>query len=207
MVLVLEPRLEITTTELPSTQKLETEDVPLETLAFFNAEDTEVQTKEISVLKLMLDAQDHHTRDHHSTESVQNSLSAETLIPDMSGERPTMVHGDHSLLITSGITIMVLKLSAETCIMELVREPRPEDTEIKKNLILKQVTEDVLLTTTKSWTAESMEDQIKMTSVLKLMLYAQANHISQTTSKLEMNSDLLVEVLLIEKPEMADGDH
>jgi hypothetical protein len=52
-----------------------------------------------------------------------------------------------------------------------------------------------------------MEDQIKMTSVLKLMLYAQANHISQTTSKLEMNSDLLVEVLLIEKPEMADGDH
>jgi hypothetical protein len=74
-------------------------------------------------------------------------------------------------------------------------------------LILKQVTEDVLLTTTKSWTAESMEDQIKMTSVLKLMLYAQANHISQTTSKLEMNSDLLVEVLLIEKPEMADGDH
>jgi hypothetical protein len=92
---VPELRPETSTTELHSTLKLETEDVLLETEAFFSAEDTVVQTKETSVLKLMLDAQDHHTRDQHSTESVQNSLSAETFILDMSGEKPEMVLGDH----------------------------------------------------------------------------------------------------------------
>jgi hypothetical protein len=207
MVQVLEPIPETETTELPSTLKLVTEDAPLETLKFFSAEDMVDQTKMTEAHKLTSDAQDHHTRDLHSTESVQNSLSAETLIPDMSGEKPAMVLGDHSLLTTSGITIMVLKLSAETCIMELVNEPRPEDKQIKKNLILKQVTEDVLTTTTESWTAISMEDQTKMTSVLKLMLFVQVNHGNQTTSRLVMNSDLLVKVLLTEKLVMENGDH
>jgi hypothetical protein len=40
-----------------STLKLVTEDALLTTTISFNAEDTEVQTKEISVLKLMLNAQ------------------------------------------------------------------------------------------------------------------------------------------------------
>jgi hypothetical protein len=94
MELVLELRQETLTIDLNLIQ-LETEDVLLQTPAFLNAESTVVQTKEISVLKLMLDAQDHHTRDHHSTESVQNSLSAETPHPVMCGERPEMVLGDH----------------------------------------------------------------------------------------------------------------
>jgi hypothetical protein len=64
--LVLEPEPETITTELPSTLKLETEDVLQETERFLNAEDTEDQTKVTSVLKLMSDAQAHHIRDHHS---------------------------------------------------------------------------------------------------------------------------------------------
>jgi hypothetical protein len=210
MVQVLEPIPEITTTELLSILKLETEDVLLETLASFNAEDMVDQTKMTEAHKLMSDAQDHHTRDLHSTESVQNSLSAETHTPDMSGERPAMVLGDHSLLITSGITITVLKLFAETCIMELVQEPRPEDKKTKRNSIPKPVTEDALLTTTRSWIAESMEDQTKMTSVLKLMLDAQVYHTRDHHSEEpEMNSPLMVQLKVTygERPAMENGDH
>jgi hypothetical protein len=207
MVLVLEPRLEITTTELLSTLKLVTEDVLLETKVSFNAEDMVDQIKMTEAHKLTSDAQDHHTRDLHSTELVQNSLLVEPLVVDMSGERPAMVLGDHSLLTTSGITTTVHKLFAETCIMELDQEPRPEDKETKNNLILKPVTEDVLLITTRSWTAESTEDQTKETSVLKLMLNAQVNHGDQTTSELVENSELPEKVGLKERAVTIDGDH
>jgi hypothetical protein len=111
--LVLEPRLETHITELLSIL-LETEDVLLLTETFLNAESTVDQTTMIQVLKLMSDAQDHHIRDLHSIRSVQNSLSAETQIPVMYGENLMMVHGDHLLLTTSGITTMVLLLYAET---------------------------------------------------------------------------------------------
>jgi len=86
---------EISTILVNSTHKLVTEDVPLITRPLCNAESTVDQTKETLVLKLMLDAQDHHTRDHHSTRLVQNSLLVETLTVDTFGEKPEMVHGDH----------------------------------------------------------------------------------------------------------------
>jgi hypothetical protein len=111
---VLEPIPEIHTTDLPSIPKPVTEDVLLVTPIFSNAESTVDQTKMISVLKLMLDAQEHHIRDHHSIESAQNSLLAETLTADTYGERPQMVLGDHSPHTTSGITTTVPKLCAET---------------------------------------------------------------------------------------------
>jgi len=99
---------------------------------------------------------------------------------DTYGEREEMVHGDHLLPTTSGITTMVPKLSAETCILELVLEPRPEDLETKNSSILKLETEDVLLITIAFFSAESMVDQTKVTSALKLMLDAQVNHGDQT---------------------------
>jgi hypothetical protein len=110
---VKEPTPEITTTELPSIL-LETEDVPLETEASLNAESMVDQTKMTEAPKLMSDVQDHHTRDLHSTESVQNSLLVETLAVDTFGEKPEMDTGDHLPLTTSGITTTVLKLYAET---------------------------------------------------------------------------------------------
>jgi hypothetical protein len=62
-----------------------------------------------------------------------------------------------------------------------VLEPRLEDMLIKNSSILKQVTEDVLLTTKESFNAEDMVDQTKMTRVLKLMLDAQVYHGYHTT--------------------------
>jgi hypothetical protein len=95
LVLVLEPILETSTILLTSTLKLVTEDVPPHTRVFSNVEDMVDQTRMTRVLKLMLDAQDHHIRDHHSTKLDQNSLLAVPLIPVTSGERVEMVHGDH----------------------------------------------------------------------------------------------------------------
>jgi hypothetical protein len=95
MELVLEPRPEDMVTKNNSIPKLDTEDVLLQTTTSCNAESTVVQTKMTSVLKLMLDAQDHHTRDHHSTELDQNSLLAEMLQVVTYGERLRMVLGDH----------------------------------------------------------------------------------------------------------------
>jgi hypothetical protein len=57
-----------------------------------------------------------------------------------------------------------------------VLEPRPETTTTLLTLILKLVTEDVLLITETSCNAESMVDQTKTTRVLKLMLNAQEHH-------------------------------
>jgi hypothetical protein len=92
---VLEPIPETETTEELSIPKPVTEDVLLETQTSFSAESMEDQTKMTSVLKLMLNVQVYHTRDHHSTEPDPNSLSAETLTPVMCGERPQMENGDH----------------------------------------------------------------------------------------------------------------
>jgi hypothetical protein len=67
--------------------------VPLETPTFSNAEDTVDQTKETSVLKLMLDAQVNHMSDHHSEEPVVNSPSTVDHL-DTYGER-VEENGDH----------------------------------------------------------------------------------------------------------------
>jgi len=109
-----EPRPETSTTENTSILKLDTEDAILLTEALCSAESTVDQTKMTSALKLMSDAQAHHTRDQHSTELVQNSLLVETLAVVTYGERVMMVHGDHLLLTTSGITTTVPKSFAET---------------------------------------------------------------------------------------------
>jgi hypothetical protein len=109
MELVLELRPETTTIELLSTLKLETEDVPLETTLFSNAESMVDQTRETSVLRLMLNAQAFHG-DHTTSRLDQNS---ESLEKDGLKER-TEVNGDHSPLTTSGITTTVLLLFAET---------------------------------------------------------------------------------------------
>jgi hypothetical protein len=114
MVLVLEPRPEIKTIDLLSILKPVTEDVIMVLPIFSNAESMVDQTKMISVLKLMLNAQVYHTRDHISIELDPNSLSAVTLIPDTFGEREEMANGDLLLPTTSGITTMVLKSFAET---------------------------------------------------------------------------------------------
>jgi hypothetical protein len=77
----------------------------------------------------------------------------------------------------------------------------------KNNLIPKLDTEDVLVETQASFSAESMVVQTKMTSVLKLMLNAQVFHGLHTTLELDLNSESPEKVGLKEKPEMADGDH
>jgi len=105
---VLEPTLETITTDLNSIP-LETEDVLLETETFHNAESTVDQTKETSVLKLMLNAQEHHG-DHTTLELDLNSES-----PEKVGLKEEVEEsGDHSPHTTSGITTTVPKLSAET---------------------------------------------------------------------------------------------
>jgi hypothetical protein len=76
---------------------------------------------------------------------------------------------------------MVQVLYAETSDMVLVLEPRPEDMVTKKILILKLVTEDVLLPTITSFNAESMVDQTRMTRVLRPMSDAQDHHGDHTT--------------------------
>jgi len=109
MARVLEPIPEEEETKKCSTLILETEDVLLQTIRSFNAEDTVDQTKVILVLKLMLDAQEHHG-DHTTSELDQNTES-----PEKVGlkEEPEDT-GDHSPLTTSGITTTVPRLSAET---------------------------------------------------------------------------------------------
>jgi hypothetical protein len=207
MVLELEPILETETTELLSIPKPVTEDVLLETEQSFHAEDTVVQTKTTSVLKLMSNAQVFHIRDHHSIEPVQNSLSAETHTPDMYGEEPRMETGDLLLLITSGIITMVPQSFVETWVTELVLEPRQEEMITKKISTLKLVTEDVLLATIISFNAESTVVQTKETSVLKLMLDAQVLHGDHTTSELDLNSELPEKDGLKEELVIIDGDH
>jgi hypothetical protein len=95
LVLVLEPIPETSIMLLTSILKLVTEDVLLHTRASSNAEDMVDQTTMTRALKLMSDAQDHHIRDHHSTELDQNLLLAVLPTKVTSGERVKMVHGDH----------------------------------------------------------------------------------------------------------------
>jgi hypothetical protein len=59
-VKVLEPKLEDKETRKISILKLETEDVPVETITSSNAESMVDQTKMTRVLKLMSDAQEDH---------------------------------------------------------------------------------------------------------------------------------------------------
>jgi len=68
-----------------------TEDVLNQTITFFNAESTEDQTKETSVLKLTLNVQVYHG-DHIMLDPVVNSES-----PEKVGlkEKPKMADGDH----------------------------------------------------------------------------------------------------------------
>jgi hypothetical protein len=170
---VKEPRPETTTIELLSTLKLDTEDVLLTTRRSWTAISTEDQTNMTSALKLMSNAQElhhHHTLDLHSIELVQNSLSAETHTPVMSGEKLAMVNGDHLLLTTSGITTTELDLFAETLCIIQVLLLELEDHKIKSSSIPKLVTEDVLLTTTRLWNAINTEDQTKVICLHKLTL-------------------------------------
>jgi hypothetical protein len=90
--------------------------------------------------------------------------------------------------------------------MVLVLEPEPEDTVTKNNSIPKLETEDVLLTTTESLTAESTEDQTNVTSVLKLMSDVQEHHGDHTTSELDLNSESPEKDGLKERAEVY-GDH
>jgi hypothetical protein len=96
-------------TKNSSILKLVTEDATPLLKKLDNAEDTVDQTKVILVLKLMLDAQEHHG-DHTTSELDQNTES-----PEKVGlkEEPEDT-GDHSPLTTSGITTTVPRLSAET---------------------------------------------------------------------------------------------
>jgi len=155
--LVPEPTPETETTELTSIQSV-TEDAMLVLEAFHNAESTVDQTTMTRVLKLMSDVQANHTKDLHSTELVQNSLSAETQELDTSGEREVMALGDHLLHTTSGITTTVPPSSVEIWAMEPVLEPELEEM-VTKNSSIQLVTEDVMPITEDSLIAESTVDQ------------------------------------------------
>jgi hypothetical protein len=101
---------------------------------------------------------------------------------------------------------MVPKLYAETWVTVRVLDPILEDMVTKSFSILKLETEDVLETTTRFLIAESMEDQNKMTSVLKLMLDVQEHHGDHITLDLVKNSESPEKVGLKEEAE-AYGDH
>jgi len=197
--LVPEPTPETETTELTSIQSV-TEDAMLVLEAFHNAESTVDQTTMTRVLKLMSDVQANHTRDHHSTKSVQNSLSAETHTPAMSGEREVMEHGDHLLLTTSGITTTVPPSSVEIWAMEPVLELIPEDVKTKRTSIQLE-TEDVPLETPDLTNAESTVDQTTTTRALKLMSNVQEDHGDHITLELVKNSELPEKVGLKEDQE------
>jgi hypothetical protein len=87
-------------------------------------------------------------------------------------------------------------------VLELI--PETETTDLP--LIPKQVTEDVLLVTRTSFNAEDMVDQIRMTSVLKLMLSAQEFHGYHTMLELDLNSESPEKDGLKESTEVY-GDH
>jgi shikimate kinase len=87
-----------------------------------------------------------------------------------------------------------------------VLEPRPETTITSLTSTLKLVTEDALLITEASSNVEDTVDQTTMTRALKLMLNAQEHHGSQTTSRLDQNSESPVKDGLKESAETS-GDH
>jgi hypothetical protein len=161
---VLEPRPETTTIELLLIPKQVTEDVLLVTRTSFNAESMVDQTRETSVLRLMLNAQAFHG-DHTMSELVRNSESLEKV----GLKEEVEDNGDHSPHTTSGITTTVPLLCAKILDLVLVQEPKPETSTTLLTSTQKLVTEDVLLHTRTSSNAEDMVDQTKMTRVLKLM--------------------------------------
>jgi len=93
-VLVLELTPETRTTGPTLTMKLVTEDAQAETLTSSNAEDMVDQTTMTRALKLMLDAQENHTRDQLSERPAKNLLCQEVQLVG-SGEKPEMENGDH----------------------------------------------------------------------------------------------------------------
>jgi hypothetical protein len=77
----------------------------------------------------------------------------------------------------------------------------------EKDSILKLVTEDAMLETLKSFNAESTVDQTIMTTLLKLLLHAQANHGLQNGKELVVNSNTLLTASSTEEEETTSGDH
>jgi hypothetical protein len=79
----------------------------------------------------------------------------------------------------------------------------------ERDLTLKLDTEDVLQVTLTSSIAESMVDQITMTTLLKLTLDAQENHTNIRSERLELNSESQdpPQVGYTEKEKMANSDH
>jgi hypothetical protein len=183
--LVSDTRREITTTENTSTAKLETEDAQEEILTFSNAESMVDQTTETLAPKLMSDVQEDHGY-LTTPRLVKNSE-----LPEKAGlkEEEVTDHGDHSLLITSGITTTELPLFAEILDMVKVSEPEPETKTTSDSSIQKLETEDVLVETLEFSNAESMVDQTKVISVLKLMSDAMVNHGYQSMLELAVNSE------------------
>jgi hypothetical protein len=77
----------------------------------------------------------------------------------------------------------------------------------EKDSILQLDTEDAMVETLTSSNAEDMVDQIKMTSLLMLLLHAQVNHGLQNGKELVRNSNKLLTDLSTEEEEITNGDH
>jgi len=178
-------REEITTTENFSILKPVTEDAQDLMFTSSNAESMVDQTRKTSAPKLMSDALEDHGY-HVTLKQVKNSE-----LPEKVGlrEEPPIDNGDHSLLTTSGITTTVLPLFAEILDMVKVSELKLEIITISESSIPKLETEDVLVETLTFSNAESMVDQTKMISVLKLMLDAMEDHGYQFMLELAVNSE------------------
>jgi hypothetical protein len=112
-------------------------------------------------------------------------------LPEKDGlkEEPQTDSGDHLLLTTSGITITVLLLFAETLDMVKVSELKLEIITISESSIPKLETEDATVVLPISSSAESMVDQTKMILVLKLMSNVMEDHGYQFMLELAVNSE------------------
>jgi hypothetical protein len=187
---VLEPIPETEATKKTSILKPETEDVLVETPTFSNAESMVDQIKETRALKLMLDALA-NIQNQLLQRELRLVLNSLLLADQLVGytEKEEMEFGDHSPLTTSGITTMVLPLSAETWVMVPVLDLIPEIMPTEKTLIVKPETEDVQLQTLTSSNAESMVDQTTMTRVLKLTSDVLEDHGYHTTLEPVKNSE------------------
>jgi hypothetical protein len=156
---------ETITTEITSTLKLDTEDVPIATKTFFNAESMVDQTTMIRVLTPLLDVLENHG--YQAT--LRLVLNSESLLKAGLKEKEKMANGDHSNLITSGITTTVPKLSVKISVTVKVPPRKVREIKTTENTsTAKLVTEDVMLQTYLFSNAESMVDQITKTTVLKL---------------------------------------
>jgi hypothetical protein len=180
----------------------------METRTSSPAESMVDQTKMTRVLTHGSAAQESHGRDNHSEELVKNSPCLDQQM-DGSGEKEKMGNGDHSNLITSGITTTEPELFATIWASLTVPEPKLETTTTEKLSMLKLDTEDVLLTAINFLTAESTEDQITETEALMLMSDVQDNGNQLQLESPDLNSESQVQpqVLYTEKDQMENGDH